>query len=701
MPPAQQAQQPSADTAVLSFDKGLDRSSPRTKIKSAGYDDAQNIVLLGAQSSKHPTSVGIDAVLDPQVSWPSGNPIWTAPFSYSTYDAGAKTLTLSTHLVVARDTGQYHRYDAGSPGTVTSVRRGFLGTNLQINDFVYDKWLLTLDGRNPVMKYGQHFLWSGQNENTPYLFPLGSRPITPLMGTTQGETWVQTGSNAFVSDPTVPQGARVSTAALNLMPGAGNNSRLQFTPGGTPTSLDLTLGPQPYGGRVFAATDSLVVSFIGNSATATTGNARIRFLDSTLAKYFEFTITLGGIDNTTWHTYTMLRSAATSVGAPNWNAIQYVQFFNDDAARDIFVDDLYLLYSDAPPPAQVGVSHKDRIVLGGAPIIGTTPSLGTVIYSNAQNPDNFANAGTNNTQNISGGFESLAKVNQITSLREYQDSVIIGTPSAIFAWTVGSSGTPAKSTISTEHGIDSHRGVIETPNGSLIFPWQHGYYILRATGRQFVGAKIQPFIANMATDDSSWTMTVLDEATKTIRTWFREGLSATHVTSGLVFDYVLAQETAEAVWPSKMTQMADWAVPVYINGSRVIILTKFNDPQLYVLGGSMTGSLTSYITLPWMGEGDDTMATKWMGVDLSYASAVPVDVYVRYASNPQEFDSAAFTLRRTLPASPTATEQGRVLFGGTTRWAQVKIQATTLAAGGFELFPPARLIPLPTSRPGG
>jgi len=99
--------------------------------------------------------------------------------------------------------------------------------------------------------------------------------------------------------------------------------------------------------------------------------------------------------------------------------------------------------------------------------------------------------------------------------------VIVGTPSAIFAWTVGAAGIPAKSTISTEHGIDSHRGLIETPNGALLFPWQRGIYILRSTGRQFIGAKIQPFLADITTDDMSWSLAVLDEKTKTIRYWFR------------------------------------------------------------------------------------------------------------------------------------------------------------------------------------
>lgn len=685
--------------AIQGFERGIDRDSPRTAMKPGGYEDAQNIILLSPVSGKHPTSVMLDGQLDSQVTWPTGHPIWLSPFTYSTYDSGTRSLTFSTHLIVQNDNGQAFRYDAGSPGTVTTVRRGFGGTNRQVNSFVYDKWLCVIDGRNAPMKYGQHFLWNKQQESTPYLFPIGSRPITPLTGTTNGETWVQTGSNAFVADASVSQGARVGTGSLKLFHGGGNNSRLNFT---FQPTVDLTAGPQPYGGRAIAATDYLSVSFVGASASATTGNVRIRFLDTTLAKYFEFTIA-PQVDNTLWKTYTVLRSSATSTGGPNWNAISYVQFFNDDAAQDVFVDDLYLLYNDAPAPGQVGTSHKDRIVMGGAPVGQNAgePFLSTLFWSNAQNPDNFASSGIFNTQNISGGFESLAKTNTITALREYLDSIVIGTPSAIFAWTVGTSGAPAKSTISTEHGIDSQRGVVETPNGSLIFPWQRGFYILRATGRQFIGAKIQPFIANMATDDPSWTMTVLDEATKTIRSWFRTGQNATNTSTGIIFDYVLAQETGDAVWSSRMTQLADWAVPAYINGSRVVLYTRYNDQQIYVLGSTGTGTLQSSITLPWLARQDDTKVAKWLGVILAYASKVAVDVYIRYANNPGEFEAASFVKRGTLQAGPPINEQARVLFGGTTRWAQLKFQSETLASGGFEIFPPVHLIPVDSARPGG
>lgn len=680
------------DETTQAFDRGIDRESARTDMRKGGYEAAQNILLASNVSGgKHPVSMKVDTVLDPTIVWPAGNPTWCAPFTYSTYDATNRVLSYSTHLVIHRDSGQVHRYDAGSPGTSTNIRRGFVGANRQLNHYAYDKWLCTVDGRNAPMKYGQHFLWNGQLEPTPFLYPLGSRPVSPLQATAiAGESWVQTGGNGFRADGVVPMGARVGDGSLLCLPTAtgGATSTVTWT---YAASVDLTKPPQPYGGDNIVSTDFLVVSFVGQTAQRTSGSFEVRFRkDAT--NYFKFTFT-PNVDNTAWSTFSAAISTATTVGAPVWTAISSVQFINNDPSTNVFVDDLYFLYRNAPPAGQVATSHKNRIVMGGAPV-GSTPGepfLSTLVWSNTSNPDNFPSS---NTQNISGGFESLAKSNTISALREYQDSVIIGTPQAIFAWTVGDAGLPAKSTISTEHGIDSHRGVVETPNGSLLIPWQRGYYILRSTGRQFVGAKIQPILASMALDDPTWTMAVIDEDSKTARIWMRQGLAASSVSTGVVFDYVRAQEAAEAVYPSTMTQMADWAVPAFLNGARVTLTCRNGDPQIRVLGQG-TGTLQSSVTLPWMAAGKSDHVTKWLGCTVAYASTAPVGVYIRYANNPGEFDGAQFTLRRTLPANPTIQETGQILLGGTTRWAQVKFQAEST---GFELFPPVHLIPVPTER---
>src|SRR5690242_13089037 len=104
----------------------------------------------------------------------------------------------------------------------------------------------------------------------------------------------------------------------------------------------------------------------------------------------------------------------------------------------------------------------------------------------------------------------------------------------------------------------SPRAISETPSGSLLFPWQHGMYILRQTGRNYVSQKVAPIFNNVWLDEPWWTLSVKDEKTKTIRIWFRERFDEdesdpTGTTNGIVFDYVRAQDSGAAVWPSRMT----------------------------------------------------------------------------------------------------------------------------------------------------
>lgn len=688
----------------VSFERGIDRESSRTNIPRGGYDNAVNMLLSGDDSGKHPASMQLDAELDVSADWPAANAIWVEPFTYSTYDADAQTLEFSTHLLVEYDNGQVIRYDAPDTdagetvGTVENVRRTDTSGERQVNSFPYGQWLVKVDGRNAPMKYGQHFLWNGQLESKPYLFPLGSRPISPLDGNIEGEDWThQAGSgNGFRDDDIVPMGARLGTKSLRLK--GNSNSLVNFVDADdVSVAVDFSAPPQPYGGSDFAGTDYLVFSVVGAVRQELTGNIRIRFHDKTAptTKYFTFTQSMSGIDNTEWQTFAVLISSATNTGSAVWTNIGRVTIFNDDKTRTIYVDDLYFLYANAPPAAQVGCTHKNRVLLAGAPVGSTAgePFLDTMVYSDAGAPDEFPTA---NSDPFSGTVTGQARTSQINVLREYNDSVIVGLPNAIKAWTIGDSGNPVKSTVSSEHGIDSQRGVVETPSGSLIFPWQRGWYILRATGRQFISPKIAPFVAAMDVDDPTWTVGVADEPTKTIRLCWRENTGGTRTSAGMVYDTTRSQASGEPVYPSTMTQVFDYATPAYVNGVRETLYVRHNSAQVWRMGAT-TGTLTSSVTLPWMSRGETKdRLTKWMGVLVPYSATAAVSVYVRYAQHPQQFDSASFELRQTLDSGPTAEDVARAMFGGTSKWCQVKFEATST---GFEIFPPVTMVETPTTRP--
>jgi len=694
----------------LSFEGGIDRENARTFLDRTlygsyslyhAYEDAQNIILTSDTSGKHPTTVRGDVALDTLVNWPDAgaNLIWFAPFTTSAL--ASNVLSFSTHLLRAQANGAVWRYDSGTPGTNTLVRRGFTTANLLWTHLTYDQWLVTFNGRDAPMKYGQHLFYEGQQEPRPHLTPLGAKLITPFVNNTfqtAGEVWTFQANSGFVADTAVPGGgARSGPESLQIK--VSNTVTLTYTAStngssATFTSRNFLDPPQPYSAAPpqFAGSDFLIFQYYKAAAGS---NLKIvfRFLTSA-GNNFElaFVPTVFG----SWATAKVLRSAATTTGAPTWATITSIEFVNTDALQDVFVDDAYFLYSTAPPAGQVGEVHQERIVLAGVPTSATT--LASLYWSNAKAPDHFPGS---NTQVMTTSSDLLARTNQVNALREYADTVIVGMPNALLSWTIGTDGLATKATITSTIGMDAHRAVVETPTGALLFPWQRGIYALRATGRQYASAKIAPLLANVSLDDPAWTVGVIDEKTKTARFWFRQGTGATTTSLGLVFDYVRAQERGEPVWPSQLTQVADFATPAFISGARETLYGRYNSPAIMRLGAKSTGTLTSSVTLPWMSRTGRDRVVKWIGLTAPLATAVPVQVQIRYASNPGEFDNAVFSTVDTIPAlnavptANTVVQEARVNFGGSTRWAQVRFLATQI---GFELFPPVELVALTTQR---
>lgn len=677
----------------LSFERGINRDAAVTLVDKGFYHDSVNMLLSSDTSARHPASAKIDAILDDEIVWPSGGTVWLSPFTYSEFDADTGILSFDTHLLIHRSDGSFWRYDdpiAGAPaGTSTLVRRfDDSSTSQLVTHFIYDQWLCFLNGRDAPLKYGQHFLWDGIGVTTPYLFPLGSKPVSALDPNVTGETITLGGSSDWIVDNDTPGGgARNGTHSLKVS--SSQNVVIQFA-----EARNYTAGPRPYGGTNFADTDFMVLQYLKQEGS---GNVRVRFGNNAGTAYFELALTSLTADGA-WHTKSILRGDDTITGVPNYNSIERVTIFNDDAAADVYVDDLYWLYANAPPAAGVGTAHKDRIILGGVPVAGVDndPALSTLFYTPSSKPDEFPST---NQQIISGGSTSLARTNRITALREYGDAVIIGTQNAIFSWTLGTSGEPSRSVITTETGIDSPRAIVETPSGSLLFPWQRGFYILRQTGRSYVSEKIAPILKDIWLEEPWWTIGVRDERTKTIRFWFRErprGATAPKTTtSGVVFDYVRAQELGEAVWASRLTQLADFAVEAYVNGQRETLYCRFGGDDIYRMHVTEGGTLESSITFPWLSLAGRDKLVKWVGVTVPYAATAIVRCFIRYANNPGEFETAKYEEIDSLPPSPNLSVQGRVNFGKTARWAQIKMQCQTY---GFEIFPPVDFVAVPTVR---
>src|SRR3989304_2599098 len=306
----------------ISFERGMDREDTRTHIRPGGYEEAWN-VLLGckAHGAKHICTVKLDVGLDNDVSWPAGNPLYAQPFTYSTYSGG--TLSFSTHLVIPRDTGAVWRYDTGSPGTTTLLRRGMNTGNKLWTHLVYDQWLILMNGRDAPMKYGQHFIGNTGNEARPFLFPLGSKPVTPCGAAIADENWTHGGAGAFVADASVPGGgSRVHTQSLRVA--VSNNS---FNSWGT--ARNFLTGPYPYGGTDLTGSDYLVFQ-VFKAAGAGAANVRVRFGNDAGTIYITFTQSISG--SASWQTLRLLRSGGVVTGGFGWGSVKRGTFFNDDAA---------------------------------------------------------------------------------------------------------------------------------------------------------------------------------------------------------------------------------------------------------------------------------------------------------------------------------------------------------------------------------
>lgn len=676
---------------IQSFSKGVNRDAPRTMLPDGYYEDADNMVLYSKKhGGQHLATMLGQSVFDAAVVWPGSTAhAWLSPYTLSTISGGV--LTFTSHLLyVTKGTAgsansAFYRFDPGSPGTNTLVRRGFQGGQNWTHT-LYDELLIVMNGRDAVMKYGQPFLpFTNNPEARPFLFPLGSKPISPMGAALDQEVWTHGAGGSFVADASVPDGgSRVHTHSLFVA--ANTTTTLTWTGGST---RDFNAGPVPYGGTNFATTDEFHFSYY---KAATAGSIRWRFETTAGVNYFEYTQVV--LSTGTWVEQTVLRNTFTTVGAPNWNSIARISFTNLDAANNVYLDDHFMMYADNPPDFQVATTHKGRVVGGGAATEQgvNVSALSSLYWSRANFPDEFPAA---NTQVIAGGLRTLARASQITACREYQDSVLVGTPCSIFSWTIGTDGLPSRTNITTEIGIDSQRGLVEIPSGSLMFPWQRGIYLLRSTARTFASAKLG---SDLEPDllEPWWTHAAVDERTKTVRFWWRE-TGDTACTAGVIFDYNRSALEGEPVWTGAIegtSEMADYTSPAFVEGESVVLVTALTATNIYVMSDvGATSGHTSEVVLPWMAREGKDKVTKWLGCVIPYAATSPVLVDIRYASHPQDFTDAKFTNLLTLNASPTIGQQARVLFGQSSRWAQVRLRAT---AYGFEVFPPIEMIAMPT-----
>ncbi len=615
---------PAANTLTIEdLSKGLNTYDPASRVGKGFYVDAQNMVL----ENKTPKTVGGYTRLTASSAPGDQNVVWFEPY---TSNEGVTT------MIVATDAGRMYNYNV-STDVWDALRFGLDETALWSHVPFRGKLFLANGVDRPLR-------FDGTN-----LYPLGSVLVADFEN---DEDW-----NGGTVNRTIFQ--------------EGNRSRLIET-GDTAVltydeDLDLVTGIDD--APDFDASDFFQMQVYrapGNAA----GNILITFTTNAAGtQTFTKSVT---ISDEGWNQLRILRSAFTDSGSANWATVK--KFSVSTSSGEFFIfDDAMMIYAKSPPIGKYIELYAQQLVVAGIP-----SDLVAIKYSDAGTPEYFP---ASNIARFSGGRHALEKTDQITALRAYFDELIVGKVNS--AWTFSGTGTNVSiSALPLTIGIDSHRGVVETP-WSLQFLFENNIFGARLTSRGLVSTNISSLLSTIDGNGLEHCTALRHDRSHTIRWSFRE-MDEESNTLGLIYDYQLD------AWCSKYTPGVAYYTRGIVDGNRELLMCTGVDGHINRVDVGTKFNATniqSYVTMPYIqAEVPDAQAhvCRWLNGTFYVRGTADVHVYARFADEPHEFETATFTDFGTITATPDG-DKGFVYFGKTSRWMQVKLQAE---AGAFEVLVP-------------
>ena len=616
---------------IQDLSKGMNTYDPISRVPAGYYVDAQNMLL----TSKAPITIGGLTKFNTTAAPNAETIVWCEP-----YTSGSPAVTT---LLVATDAGVLYKYNATTDVWQT-LRTGLSTTAFTWTHVPFRGSLLFSNGTDAIMKY------NGTN-----VLPVGSVLAADMEA---DETW--TGTNqSFVS--TILDQRREGLQSLKIV-SVGNALKTYGA------AQDFQVGIN--GAPNFGGTDLFKMQ-VFKAAGTSNGTVRIRFADFTTqaTKYFEKSVT---VSTDGWSTISFAISTFTNTGTAVWTNIGFFQIFID--AGDFLVfDDAYFIYTLAPPVGGLIDLYNQQLMVSGI-----AADLVAMQYSDAGTPDYFPAA---NIARFSGGRHALEKTDQVTALRSYFDELIVGKVNS--AWTFSGAGTNVSiSALPMTIGIDSHRGVTETP-WALHYLFENNIFGSRLTSRGLVSTNISSLLQTIDGTLLADVDAIRSDRTHTIRWSFPVTTVTGENGLGLLYDYV-----ADA-WTSRYTPHIRYMTRAIIDGNHEILAVQYDGfVRRMDVGTSFDGTaIESYVTLPYMQSGDATKhgdVVRWMNGTVYLKGTASVRIEARFADEPHEFESAAFELMETVQATPNG-DKGYFDIARTSRWIQLRIRATS---GSFELIMP-------------
>ena len=414
------------------------------------------------------------------------------------------------------------------------------------------------------------------------------------------------------------------------------------------------------------------------SSTPSYGNLNIdgtnTFLylgDTAGTNYFQLNADAWGIGGEGWNEVSVLKSAFTTVGSPDWGNIAQVMFTLDATSGtvEMTVDDLYMIYADdyVMPPVQF-LSNWKNMVIGGY----AQDYKSGVVFSPVSGPDEYdpnaliyvdENDGTN-----------------ITGLYPYYDLFLVFKDNSVHTLSVRLTGITypdfvfGLKRVTNEHGCSSHRALVEA-GGKIFIPWRGNIYQFEGFGTVKISYRVDPTLTDFA-PTYLHNMQGIPYRFKNIVYWFWTPSGGTTNTSGIIYDY---QEKAFIPWSGDVVHGAE---TVFENGTEYALTANGTGEILHQHAGTTFDgtSISTVIPMPWVSAGAPHGAVSWREVQIPYDSGTGnMIVQYRTANHPREFDTATWHTAGTIDMS-VADEYGRVWIGERSRWLQLRV---TNDAGSF------------------
>ena len=615
------------------FSKGMNTYDPDIAVPPGYYVDAQNMVL----TNKYPVTIAGLTKLNTTTAPNDEVIVWAEP-----YTSGSPAVTT---MLVATSAGTLYKYTV-STDTWTTLMQGLSTTKLTWTHVPFRGVLLFSNGSDPIFKY------NGTN-----VLPVGAVLVADMES---DEAW--TGAGTLLTSPLTQ--IREGAQAIKIFP--VTSAIMTYT-----ASTNFTTGLN--GAPDFGASD-LIKMNIFKSEFSSTGTVRLRFRDFTTptTKHFEksFTVSASG-----WNRVSAARSTFTDTGTASWATIGSIQIFVDSG--DFFVfDDIYEIYALAPPAGGLIDLYNQQLM-----VAGIAADLVSLQYSDAGTPDYFPTA---NIARFSGGRNALEKTDQITALRSYFDELIVGKVNS--AWTFSGTGTNVSiSALPLTLGIDSHRGIAETP-WALHYLFENNIFGSRLTSRGLVSTNISSLLQKIDGSAVENTVAIRNDKTHLIRWAFTttDSSATTRNDVGLLYDYI-----ADA-WVSAYTPDVRYYFRATVSGNREIVAVSYDGYMRRVdVGTTFDGDpIVSWVTLPWQKTGAPEKTgniVRWVNGTAYVSGTATVIVEGRFADNPTEIASATYTTLGTINAANPDEDKGYFDIGRTSRWIQLRFRATSLS---FALQPP-------------